>query len=221
MASLVWDTIAARTYEAGVDKGVFYPSNGPGVVWNGLLAVSESLVGGELRSNTLDGVTYLNSVGSQNYQATVKAFSAPEEFSPCVGDIELVPGFTITKQKKERFGFCYRTLVFESNYKLHLVYNVLATTTSRSYASTSTRENPTNLEWRIDATPVSIEGYRPSAHFIIDSSKLASYAISALEDILYGSSELEPRLPSIAEVIYILENAGPIDTITEFVMELI
>lgn len=221
MTSLVWDNTIARVYEAGVEKGVFYPSNGSGIVWNGLLSVSENLVGGELRSNSLDGIAYLNSVGSQTYQAIVRAFSAPEEFSPCIGDVEIVPGFALTRQKRSRFGFSYQTGVSDNNYKIHLVYNALASPTSRSYATKNDSSTPVNLEWKIDATPIEISGHRPAAHFIIDSSKVPSYAIAALEDIMYGSSELNARLPSITEVLYILQNAGPINTITEFVMELI
>lgn len=199
MTKLVWDQIGERSYENGIDRGVFYPSVGPGVPWNGLLSVSESPSGGDQKSVSLDGVTFTNAIGLRDYKAVVKAFSAPREFSPCVGDLEIIPGFTITKQPKVQFSFSYRTLIQPVGYKLHLIYNVLATPTSRSYESTNDTSTPMNLEWAITATPINFGvGYRPSAHYVFDSNKVD---VAVLEDILYGTSSTDPALPPIDEII--------------------
>lgn len=205
MSTLVWDNTKVRMYETGIEKGVFYPSDGPGVVWNGLLSVVENLSGGEQGSYAADGVTYLNSVGARNYQATVQAFSAPREFSPYVGDLEVIPGFILTRQPRKQFGFSYKSLIANIGYKIHLVYNATATPTSRSYASTNDSPVPMNLEWKIDAVPVATAGYRPSAHYIVDSTKIDPADLATLEDILYGTDTAEPALPTVDDLVNLLD----------------
>lgn len=199
MTTLVWES--AKNYEYGVQKGVFYPSDdSPGLAWNGLTEVIEKLAGGELTNYSADGVTYLNFVGARYYQATVQAFSAPREFSPYVGEVEVIPGFILTKQSRRLFGFSYQTLMGESDYRIHLVYNVKAAPTSGSYATTNDSPEPVNLEWQFDATSETATNIRPSAHFWVDSNKIDSVSLASLEDILYGGDD-DPRMPTVSELV--------------------
>jgi hypothetical protein len=55
MTRLVWDQVNERDYELGLDRGVFYPLNGPGHAWNGLISVEESPSEGDFRPRYLDG----------------------------------------------------------------------------------------------------------------------------------------------------------------------
>lgn len=200
MTSLVWDQIDARRYEAGVSHGVFYPIDEPGVVWNGLVSITDQSVGAEQVSYYLDGVKYLDVIGSKDYQAVVTALSAPEGFASYMGDRPVVPGFRLAKQSKRRFNFSYQT-IFGEGYKIHLIYNVLATLTTMRYATINNVSAPSVLIWTFDATPVVIPGFRPSAHYTIDSTKTDLELLDSIEDILYGTDISPPEFPTIEELI--------------------
>lgn len=205
MTRLVWGLESQRRYEAGVDRGVLYPPEAPGVVWNGLVTVDETFVGGEVESLHYDGIKYLDVVSPRNYQASLTAFSAPEEFSEFVGRRSLVPGFLLTRQPRKRFGLSYRTLI-ESNlgYKLHLVYNALASPSSRSYSTLSQDSQAETTSWTIDAVPPQSSTHGPSAHYIFDSTKTDPLALSIIESYLYGTDNTDPRLPNFDELTDII-----------------
>lgn len=207
MTALVWDTADSRSYETGVERGVFYPSDGgPGVTWEGLISVAENVNGAEQFTYAVDGVTYLNAVGGRSYQATVQAYSAPREFAPYVGEVEVVPGFILTKQPKMPFGFSYRTLIGDSGYKIHVVYNATAAPTSRSYGTTNDTPTPVSLEWKIDATPVQARpGTRPAAHYIINSLEIDATTLASVEDLLYGTDTDDPQLPLITDLVDLID----------------
>lgn len=201
MARLIWNQMSQRRHEAGVDHGVLYPLSGPGVVWNGLIAVEESFAGGETSSYYFDGIKYLDLASPKNFQAAITAFSAPAAFASAIGDRSIIPGFILTRQPRVRFGLSYRTLIGDGGYKLHLVYNALASATQRGYASIADAISATTLSWQIDATPPRSNTYRPSAHFVLDSTKVSPDAMRAIEDVLYGTLTRTPRLPSVDELI--------------------
>ena len=83
MARLAWNQEGQNRYEFGVDRGVFYASDGSGRVWNGLTEIEEDSDGGELSSYHFDGVKYLDLNGPRNYKAVLSAFSAPSQFACC------------------------------------------------------------------------------------------------------------------------------------------
>lgn len=210
MARLVW-TPEQKKYEFGVDHGVLYPQTGPGVVWNGLINVEESFVGGEVDSYYFDGIKYIDKVSPKNYQATVTAFSAPGEFSSCVGDKSVIPGFVLTRQPRTRFSFSYRTQLGDGiGYKIHLVYNAIASNTAKGYSTTKSSISANQYSWKIDATPPWNNTYRPSAHFIIDSTKINPDTLAVIEDILYGTETLSPRLPTIESLLDLIQLWSPL-----------
>lgn len=209
MTRITWDTVD-RKYESGLDRGILYPVNGAPVPWNGLISVDESFDGGELTTAVEDGITFVNHLSARNYKAVLRAFSSPKEFDACVGHVEVVPGFVLTKQPRKMFNFSYRTMIGTVDYKIHVVYNSLATPTSRSYASTNDSVVPTNLEWAVTAVPMlGSTGFVPTAHYIIDSTKVSTYGLKVLEDHLYGSDILDPSLPSPAEMVEYLKSIEP------------
>lgn len=199
MTALVWD--ATQNYVTGLDRGVLYPSEGPGVAWNGLTSVVEKLAGGEQSTSSADATTYLNTVGRRYFQATLAAFSTPREFGVCVGEVEGLPGFVLTRQPRQQFGFSYRTLIGSIGYKLHIVYNATAIITGRTYGTINDTPTPLNLEYQIDAVPVAPAGFRPSAHYYFDSRNVDPTTLATIEGMLYGTDDDDPYLPDIGSFI--------------------
>lgn len=201
MTRLEWDTLPRR-YETGVDRGVLYLPNGIGVPWNGLVTVEESHTGGDVSSYYFDGIKYLEQQNPKNFQATITAFTHPSEFSELMGELPVIPGFILTRQPRKRFGFSYRTLIGDGDdYKIHVVYNAMATPESRSYSTIDGSAFATSFSWKIDAVPPKSKTFRPSAHFVLDSTKTDLFTLRAIEDILYGTETRGARLPTSDELV--------------------
>lgn len=207
MAELVWGGVGLRYFESGIDRGVLYPKVGPGVAWSGLTAVNEKPDGGSPRPFYADGYKYLNLSSAEEYAASLSAFSAPPEFAACDGTQSVLNGLFITQQRRQQFGFSYRTRIGNDNdgvehgYKIHLVYNALASATSRNYQTLGSSPSPVALSWDITTTPPEITGYRPSAHFVIDSRYTPKVLLSQFEGMLYGTSSTEPMLPTVPQLM--------------------
>jgi hypothetical protein len=191
MTTLVWDKIDERLYEYGVDRGVLYdPNHTNGVSWNGLVSVEEVRPGAEFVELHYDEIKYLNTVKTWDFQAVIKAFTMPIEFSPCLGMAEAGPGFFLTRQARTSFGLSYRTKKSSGGYKLHIVYNATVTPSGDSSETIGDSVDPKLYQWTIDARPEYTEAYRPTAHFVIDSDSVDPTKLQILEDILYGSHNL-------------------------------
>jgi hypothetical protein len=211
MAPLTWDQVGERTYETGIDRGVLYIPDGAGVyangfAWNGLTTVTESPTGAESNPQYADNIMYLNLLSAELFGATIEAFTYPDEFAQCDG-IVVVDGVAITQQIRKHFGLCYRSRFgndvdgTDHGYKLHLVYGALAAPSERAYATINDSPEAISFSWDITTTAVEVPGHKPSALLTIASPDVDSGALSDLEDILYGTDGVEPRLPLPAEVI--------------------
>lgn len=200
---LAWNQHGESPYENGVDRGVLFPLAGIGVAWTGLVSVERTPLGGDREPLYFDGVKYYDFVAAREFQATVNAFAMPREFGVCIGQKDVIPGFTLTRQRREKFGFSYRTLVNGGEaYKIHMIYNATASPTKRGYVTLS--RDSTSLEalsWQIDAVPEPSSTFKPAAHFYVDSRKAEASALAALEDLLYGTSDDDPTLPSLETLI--------------------
>lgn len=214
MSRITWDDIGEKTYETGVKKGVLYPmvsgSYTAGVPWNGLTAVNENPTGAETTAKYADDTKYLNLVSSEEYAATIEAFTYPDEFAQCDGSATAGTGgcVSIGQQKRKPFGFSYVTTVgndtdeMDYGYKIHLVYNALAKPSSKSYGTVNETPDAITFSWEISTTPVEVgSGYKPTAHLVIDSTKTTEALLTSFKDIIYGSENAEPRLPLPSEVI--------------------
>lgn len=203
MTSLVWDSAQSEAYESGVHRGVIYSDSAE--AWPGLVEIKEDSVGGETTPRYLDGSKFLNSSAPSSFQATVKAFSSPEGFSKHGGDKSVVPGLILTKQPRRRFHFSYQTLIGDGvGVKIHLVYNVLATPVTRTNMSMGRGVSPALLEWKFDAAPVRFPGFRPTAHFELDSTRIPSIQFDLLEQMLYGTPTSSPEFPSVEDLELLL-----------------
>ena len=206
MARLIWGAYGARFYETGIDQGVLYVDS-IGVAWSGLISVSESPSGGEPKPFYLDGVKYLNLSSSEEYEATLSAFYSPSEFGPCDGVSAISNGLFVTQQPRKSFGLSYRTKLgndtdgSEHAYKIHLIYNALAAPSERTSNTQGDSAEPSISSWHITTLPPSMTGYKPTAHFVINSKTTPPALLTSIEDILYGSPALGPRLPAAQELI--------------------
>jgi len=210
MARLSWGSIGDRFYEAGIDHGVLYPKVGAGVAWKGLVSVNEEPSGGEATPYYQDGINYLNVSSIEEFNATVSAFSAPAEFNPSDGIASIANGLFATQQPRAEFGLSYRTLVgndlsgLDYGYKLHLVYNALASPSSRENTSISDSPEPIMLSWAINTVPMAVASHRPSAHLIIDSRQVSDSIMLTVEDYIYGTASLAPALPTPTALVAML-----------------
>jgi hypothetical protein len=213
MSRLEWNPVGERRFETGVSHGVLFPRTGPGVAWNGLISVSETIAGGEVQSLYFDGVKYLDIIANEDFQATLEAYSSPREFAACDGSKSLSPGLFATQQPRKTFGLSYRTLVgndlegIDYGYKLHIVYNCVASPAGRTNKTVSgSVPDPAARSWTINAVPPEASTYKPTAHFVIDSTLVNRFMLEDLESYLYGREGQEPQLPSQSEVINMLAN---------------
>lgn len=214
---LVWDNAGERKYETGVKMAVLYPQVSglypKGVAWNGVTAITESPSGAEASPLYADDIKYLNLMSNEELGLSVEAYTYPDEFAACDGSAEIANGVSIGQQTRTPFGISYRTTLgndTESNdygYKLHLVYGCLAAPSEKAYATINDSPEAITFSWELTTTPVSVDGFKPTASITIDSTKVDPVKLASLEDILYGSVETEARLPLPNEVAQIMSAA--------------
>lgn len=205
MAKLVWDNTGERLFETGVDHGVLYVmgSNGygAGVVWNGLTAVNESPEGGEPTALWADNIKYLNLMSAEEFAGSIEAYTYPDEFMECDGSAELATGVVVGQQTRKQFGLSYRTKIgndvngTDHGYKLHLVYGCLASPTEKGYETINDSPDAITFSWDFKTTPVNVTGMKPTAHIVIDSTKVDAAKLTAFETTLYGGENTEASLP--------------------------
>lgn len=214
MPKLVWDDTGKHLFETGVQKGVLYPqvegAYPKGVVWNGLSSVTESPSGAESNPIYADDIKYLNLVSAEEFGATVEAYTYPDEFAKCDGSAEISPGILVGQQERQKFGLCYRTVLgndTEGNaygYKLHIIYNATASPSEKQYQTINDSPEAITFSWELSTTPTNVDGYKPTASLVIDSTKVDEAKLTKLEDKLYGTESEEASLPTPNEIIALL-----------------
>ena len=216
MAKLVWDEVGKRTYETGVDKGVLYVQDdegayGKGVAWNGLTAVNESPSGAEPTALYADNTKYLELTSKEEYGATIEAYTYPDEFEACDGSAEVGTGVVIGQQSRKVFGLCYRTVKGNDvknndyGYKIHLVYGCKAKPAQKNYQTINDSPEAITFSWEVSTTPVEVEGFKPTATVTIDSTKVTADKLKSIEEALYGTESVEPKLLLPSEIIAIVK----------------
>ena len=215
MAKLVWDAIGKRLYETGVKRPVLYKPNTEGkyidgVAWNGFTSVNQNPSGAESTPLFANDSKYLSLTSSEDFGATIEAYTYPEEFAECDGSATLIKGVRVGQQARKPFGLSYVTtlgndlLKEEYGYVIHLVYGCMAAPSSRQYETINKDPEAMKLSWELTTTPVAVEGKRPTAHLEIVSTDLEKDKLKKIEDILYGTDSEPARMPLPDEIKSIL-----------------
>lgn len=217
MAKIVWDKAAEHFYETGVDHGVLYPQKDTGeydkgVAWNGLTAVTESPSGAEATDLYADNIKYLSLLSAETFAATIEAYTYPDEFAALDGSGELSAGVMIGQQARSAFGLCYRTQVgndvkgSDYGYKLHIIYGAKASPSEKAYSTINDSPEAITFSWELSTTPVAVEGFKPTASLVIDSTKVGAEKMAKLEAKLYGSDAGPSGSPAASEPTLLLPN---------------
>lgn len=224
---IVWDQQGKRKYETGVQNGVVYPVDEDGLYsegfpWTGLISVTESPSGAEPSPLYADNIKYLNLMSVEELGLSIEAYTYPDEFAECDGSAEVATGVTIGQQDRKEFGFCYKTLLgndtdkTEHGYKLHLDYGCIASPSEKAYSTVNESPEGITFSWEVSTTPVPVPGYKPTSSITVDSTKVSTEKMKALEDILYGTdattepvaAAVKARLPLPEELIALVGTAG-------------
>lgn len=214
MSMLKWDQTGERLAESGVDQGVLYPfaegAYTTGVAWNGLRSVNEAPTGAEANPFYADNQKYLEIMSEEEFAGTIGCYMYPDEFKPCIGEKELAPGVVVGQQRHSLFGYSYRTRVVndtegtEYGFKIHLVYGALAGVSARDHVSMNESPELEEMSFDFTTTKVPVTGGKPTAHLIIDSTKIPEGSAAKLQtllDTLYGKDAdgedpaVQPSLP--------------------------
>lgn len=217
MFNIEWAKSGEHYYETGVDRGVLYPQDDEGsyplgVPWNGLINVNESPTGAEASPQYADNIKYLNLMSAEEFGGSIEAFTYPHEFEACDGSAEPIPGITIGQQTRKQFGMCYRTMIGndvdgqDHGYKLHLMWNALASPSDKSRQTINETPEAVTFNWEFTTTPVKVAGYKPTSTMVVDSTKIDAAKLTELENILYGEGDVAARLPMPDEIIALMSS---------------
>lgn len=210
MPALQWDQVGDRRFEAGVDRGVLYLPD-KAVAWNGLTGVEES-PNVEAKSFYQDGIKYLDVRVLGEYNGTLKAYTYPDEFDESMGVSTDGKGLFIHDQRIRPFSLCYRTRIgndldgVEHGYRIHLLYNLMATPSNMAFGTVDSNAAPVEFSWALTSTPQALAGYRPTAHLSLKSTDLDAGYLAFVESLLYGTDTSDPYLPSMAEMFDLIAN---------------
>lgn len=216
---MTWDKVGERLYETGIEQVALFPIDAEskysaGVAWNGVTAFNLTPSGAEPTALFANDRKYLTLVSAEELGGTLEAYTYPDEWMECDGSKELAPGVYIGQQARKTFGLAAKTLIgndtnlTKHGYKLHLLYGALASPTEQSHATVSDSPEAATLSWEFTTTPVEVTGYGSTSYICIDSTKVAKEKLAALEAIIYGSEENEPRLPLPDEIIELIGSAA-------------
>lgn len=226
MTKLVWDADTTRLYETGTKNGVLFPKKSDGtydvgVAWNGLTAVSESPSGAEETALYADDDKYLSLRSKEEFGGTIEAYTYPDQWEACDGSASLDDGIIIGQQTRKGFGLCYRTTLgndAEGNdygYKLHLVYNALASPSEKSYATINDSPEAITFSWTFTTTPIAFrDDLNKSATLIINSTKVDADILAAIEDKIYGTANSDPEMPTPDWILSLIDSSGSAGTFT-------
>lgn len=219
MTQLQWDQTGERLFETGTDKGVLFPTDDTGayvegVAWNGLTAVKQAPDGAEPTDLFADNRSYVTLESAENFKGSIEAYTSPEEFDACDGSAEIVPGVTIGQQGRSQFGMAYRTLIGNdvklTSYgeKIHIIYGARVAPSARDYETVNADPAAITLSWEFTTSPVSVEGYRPTAYVCVDSTKVTPEIMKTIKDMIYGTDAKPAKLIPLAELITLIKPAG-------------
>ena len=141
-----------------------------------------------------------------DFVGKLKAYTYPDEFDSVNGIAHVAPGLSYHEQPPKSFNISYRTKIGNDiegedyGYKIHILYNVLATPETYSYITLQDTTEPIEFGWTLTGTPQKIDKFRPTVHVSIDSRTTPPEILQIVESKLYGTATNPPSLPIITEV---------------------
>ena len=215
---LSWDQDGSRYYETGCDRGVLYPKPGAtyeaGEAWDGLISVTKSPSGAEATALWANNRKYGNLYSAEELGFSIEAYTYPQGFNQCNGVKELATGVFVTQQTRAPFGMAYRNFVgndaegVKAAYIITLIYGATAAPAEETDTTINDSPEAKTMSWECTTTPVEVTGCDPTSSLEIDSRKVDATKLKELEDILYGTDTVAPRLPMPDEVAEIIGTAG-------------
>lgn len=211
MPQLVWDRPGSRKYESGLDRGVLYLPDGTAVPWNGLTEVVDE-ASKKVTPIYYDGMKIRDEIDLGEFSATLKAITYPDEFEDVEGSSSVRNGVRVDNQSPQLFALCYRTKIGndlsgeDAYYKIHVVYNITATPSNKTYASINDSPEIVEFEWSLSTVPEEVEGFHPTSHITIDTRKIDLSLLKDLEKILYGGTAAEASLMTMADFLIFLRD---------------
>ena len=175
-----------------------------------MISVSENPSGAEANPLYADNIKYLNLISTEEFGATIEAYTYPDEFAVCDGSAEIAQGVSIGQQNRKAFGLCYKTVLGNDTdgnslgYKLHIIYNALAAPSEKSYSTINDSPEAITFSWEINTTLIQVAGFKPTASVVVDSTKLESGKLKKLEEALYGTDSDDAKLPLPAEILTLI-----------------
>lgn len=215
MSLITFDNTGDKKFEAGVDHCVLYPlTNGAynhGVAWNGITGITESPEGGDAQDFYADNIKYGSLRGAENFGGTIECYTYPDEWKGCDGRADLADGVTFSQQSRKIFGLSYRTLIgsdtmeLGAGYILHIIYGCTASPSSKSRSTVNESPEAGTMSYEFKTTPVNVSkiaNAKATSHIEIDSTKVSSKVLAAIESALYGKDgevSYNPASPSGSE----------------------
>ena len=137
---------------------------------------------------------------NEEFGATIEAYTYPEEFEQCDGSASLGEGVIVGQQARRSFGLVYKTAVGNDiqgqdfGYKIHIIYGCKAAPSEKAFATVNDSPEAVTFSWEISTVPVNVEGLKPTATVVIDSTKCKKENLAAIEAKLFGSEDAESTL---------------------------
>lgn len=209
---------------------------GTGVAWSGLTSMSITPEGAEPTDLYADDIKYATLRSRETCGGTIEAYTYPNEWAACDGSDNCgIVGFSIGQQKRKQFGLSYRTEegndVEEAdpdsitdtendvygNYQRHLLYGCTASPSERSYETINDSPDAMTFSWEYDTNPENTgdDNYAPTSEITIDTrwfdtTNATEMAIlTILEQLLHGTDDGNPVLPTPAQIIEICSLTSP------------
>ncbi len=142
-----------------------------------------------------------------SFAASMKAMTYPDEFVELEGLGKKRRGLFYGDQRPQTFGLCYRTRIGNdlegdvAGYKIHIIYNLTAIPSDKTYASVMQEPALVEFEWNITALPEEVPGFHPTAHIIINSRDVDPWFLEDLEAMIYGDDVTTAVLLPMSELV--------------------
>lgn len=207
MARLKFDEVGQRKYTTGVSDTVLFPMDSDGtykngIAWSGMKNITEKPSGAEQTEVYADNILYLTMTSAEKYALSTSSYYTPEEFDACDGTAEPIKGVKIGQQNRQSFGLAYKTNIGNDvlgegyGYKIKCVYGLKASVTEKNHETINDNPEAAELTHEMTATPVPVDGYKPTAVIEFDSTVLTKEQMKIVEDTIYGTESTEPTLLS-------------------------